>query len=172
MAAGISGVRLLTVVRVSSSSDRCLIVSHLVCKVVIFNRKKLTLVERCRSNYCVNNSVNVFRLMQERKYVCGEQLKIRILQQYVPDGQIFCLRIHQFPYQPFNPQYEIVPLLPSPYSNRAHKLNAIIGPLNYNPDSPRWFPGHRPRLCGGLVTGTSDSKIRQSYCPGPVRAPL
>ena len=80
MAAGIAGVRLLTVVRVSSSSDGCLIVSHLVCKVVIFNRKKLTLVERCRSNHCVNNRVNVFRLMQERKYVCGEQLKIRILQ--------------------------------------------------------------------------------------------
>jgi len=80
MAAGIAGVPLLTVVRVSSSSDRCLIVSHLVCKVVIFNRKKLTLVERCRSNHCVNNRVNVFRLMQERKYVCGEQLKIRFLQ--------------------------------------------------------------------------------------------
>ena len=81
MAAGIAGVRLLTVVRVSSSSDRCLIVSHQVCKVVTFNRKKLTMVERCRSNHCVNNSINVFRLMQERKYVCGEQLKIRILQQ-------------------------------------------------------------------------------------------
>ena len=84
MAAGIAGVRLLTVVRVSSSSDRCLIVSHQVCKVVTFNRKKLTMVERCRSNHCVNNSVNVFRLEQERKYVCGEQLKIRILQHCLP----------------------------------------------------------------------------------------
>ena len=81
MTAGIVDVRLLTVVRVSSSSDRCLIVSHQVCKVVTFDRKKLTMVERCRSNHCVNNSVNVFRFMQERKYVCGEQPKIRILQQ-------------------------------------------------------------------------------------------
>jgi len=81
MAAGIVDVRLLTVVRVSSSSDRCLIVSHQVCKVVTFDRKKLTMVERCPSNHCVNNSVNVFRFMQERKYVCGEQPKIRILQQ-------------------------------------------------------------------------------------------
>jgi len=80
MAAGIVDVRLLTVVRVSSSSDRCLIVSHQVCKVVTCDRKKLTMVERCRSNHCVNNSVNVFRFMQERKYVCGEQPKIRILQ--------------------------------------------------------------------------------------------
>jgi len=81
MAASMVDVRLLTVVCVSSSSDRCLIVSHQVCRVVTFNRKKLTVVERCRSNQCVNNSVNVFRLMQERKYACGEQPKIRILQQ-------------------------------------------------------------------------------------------
>jgi len=81
MAAGMVDVRLLTVVRVSASSDRCLIVSHQVCRVVTFNRKKLTVVERCRSNQWVNNSVNVFRLMQERKYACSEQPKIRILQQ-------------------------------------------------------------------------------------------
>jgi len=47
MTAGIVDVRLLTVVRVSSSSDRCLIVSHQVCKVVTFNCKKLRVVERC-----------------------------------------------------------------------------------------------------------------------------
>ena len=81
MAAGIVDLRLLTVVRVSSSSDRCLIVSHQVCRVVTFDRKKLTVVEHCRSHHCVNNSVNVFRLMPEQKYACGEQPKIRILQQ-------------------------------------------------------------------------------------------
>jgi len=37
-------VRLLTVVRVSSSSDRCLIVSHQVCGVVTFDPEKLTAV--------------------------------------------------------------------------------------------------------------------------------
>jgi len=47
MAAGIVDVRLLTVVRVSSSSDRCLMVSHQVCMVVTFDRKKLRVVERC-----------------------------------------------------------------------------------------------------------------------------
>jgi len=47
MTAGIVDVQLLTVVRVSSSSDRCLIVSHQVCKVVTFDRKKLRVVERC-----------------------------------------------------------------------------------------------------------------------------
>jgi len=89
MAAGIVDVRLLTVVRVSSSSDRCLIVSHQVCKVVTCDRKKLTMVERCRSNHCVNNSVNVFRFMQERKYVCGEQPKIRILQHLYYSSKFF-----------------------------------------------------------------------------------
>jgi len=67
MAPGIVDVRLLTVVCVSSSSDRCLIVSHQVCRVVTFDFKKLTVVERWQSNHCVNKSVNVFRLMQERK---------------------------------------------------------------------------------------------------------
>ena len=80
MAAGIVNVGLLTVVHVSSSSDRCLIVSHQVCKVVTFDHKKLTMVERCRSNHCVNNSVNVFRFMQDQKYVCGEPPKVRIPQ--------------------------------------------------------------------------------------------
>ena len=47
MAAGIVDVRLLTVICVSSSSDWCLIVLYQVCKVVTFNRKKLTMVERC-----------------------------------------------------------------------------------------------------------------------------
>ena len=97
MAAGIVDVWLLTVVCVSSSRDRCLIVSHQVCRAVTFNRKKLTVVERCRSNHCVNNSVNVFRFMQERKYACGEQPKIRILQHRMllltyqissPDGSV------------------------------------------------------------------------------------
>jgi len=80
MAAGMVDVRLLTVVHVSSSSDRCLIVSHQVCRVVTFDRKKLTVVERCRNNHLINNGINEFCLMQERKYACGEQPKIRILQ--------------------------------------------------------------------------------------------
>jgi len=46
MATGIVDVQLLTVIRVSSSSDRCLIVPHPVCKVVTFDRKKLRVVER------------------------------------------------------------------------------------------------------------------------------
>jgi len=84
MAAGIVDVQLLTVVRVSSPSNRCLIVSYQICMVVTFDRKKLTMVEGCRGNHCVNNSVNVFRFMQERKYLCGEHPKIRILQHAVP----------------------------------------------------------------------------------------
>jgi len=47
MAAGMVDVQLLTVVCVSSSGDRCLIVSHQVCRVVVLDRKKLTVVERC-----------------------------------------------------------------------------------------------------------------------------
>jgi len=81
MAAPMVDVRLWTVIRVSSSSDRCLIVSHNVCRVVTFNHKKLIVVERCRSNHCVNNGINVFRFMEEQKYACGKQPKIRILQQ-------------------------------------------------------------------------------------------
>ena len=57
-------------------------VSHQVCRLVALDRKKLTVVECCRSNHLVNNIVNAFRLMQERKYVGGEQPKIRILQHF------------------------------------------------------------------------------------------
>jgi len=67
-------------VRVSLSVYRCLVVSHQLSRVVAWDRKKLTVVERCRSNHLVNNIVNAFRLMQERKCVCGEQPKIRNLQ--------------------------------------------------------------------------------------------
>jgi len=65
----------------SLSVDRCLMVSHQVCRVVALDRKKLIVVERCRSNHLVNNIVDAFRLMQERKCVCGEQPKIVNLQQ-------------------------------------------------------------------------------------------
>ena len=47
MAAGIVDVRLLPVICVSSSSDRCMIMSHQLCKVVTFDHKKLRVVERC-----------------------------------------------------------------------------------------------------------------------------
>ena len=80
IATGMVDVQLLTIVHVSSSCNRCLIVSHHICRVVTSNRKKLRVVERCPSNYCVINSVNVFRLEQERKYACGEYSKFRILQ--------------------------------------------------------------------------------------------
>jgi len=80
MAAGLVHVRLLTVVRVSVSGDRCLTVLYQVCRVVGLNRRKLTVVERCRSNHLVNSSVDAFRLIRERKNICGEQPKIRILQ--------------------------------------------------------------------------------------------
>jgi len=82
MVARIVDARQLTVVRVSLSGNRCLIVWHQVCRVVVLDRrKKLTMVERCRSNHDVNNIVSVFCLMQGRQHVCGEQPKIRILQQ-------------------------------------------------------------------------------------------
>jgi len=67
MAAGMVDIRLLTIVRVSPSGDWCLIVSHQVSRMVTLDCKKLTVVEHCRSNHLVN-SVNAFRLMQERKY--------------------------------------------------------------------------------------------------------
>ena len=63
-------------VRVSLAVDRCLMVSHQVCIVVALDLKKLTVVEHCRSNHLVNNIVDAFRLMQERKCVCGEQPEI------------------------------------------------------------------------------------------------
>jgi len=66
-------------VRVLLSVDRCLMVSHQVCMVVALDRKKLTVV-RCRSNHLVNNIVDAFRLMQERKCVYGEQPEIVNLQ--------------------------------------------------------------------------------------------
>jgi len=50
MAAGMIDVLLFSVVRVSWSGDRCLMVSHPVCRVVALDRKKLTVVERCGSN--------------------------------------------------------------------------------------------------------------------------
>jgi len=56
-------------VRVSLSVDWCLMVSHQICRVVALDRKKLTVVERCGSNHLVNNIVDAFRLMQERKCV-------------------------------------------------------------------------------------------------------
>jgi len=66
---------------VSLSLDRCLMVLHQVCRAVALDRKKLTVLERCRSNHRVSNIVDAFGLMQERKCVCGEQPKIRNLQQ-------------------------------------------------------------------------------------------
>ena len=80
MAAGMVDVRLSTVVRVSLSGDRCLAVLYQVCRVVVLNRRKLRVVERCRSNHLANSIVDAFRLIRERKYVCGEQPKIAILQ--------------------------------------------------------------------------------------------
>jgi len=51
MAKGAVAVRLLAVVRVSLSVDWWLMVSHQVCRVVVLDRKKLTVVERCRSDH-------------------------------------------------------------------------------------------------------------------------
>jgi len=56
-------------VRVSLSVDRCLMVFHQVCRVVELDRRKLIAVERCRSNHLVNNIVDAFHFMQERKCV-------------------------------------------------------------------------------------------------------
>jgi len=81
MAAGIVDIGLLTIVRISSSSDWCLIVLHQSCRMGTLDCKKLTVVERCRSSHLVHNSVNEFCLMQEQKYACGKHPKIRILQQ-------------------------------------------------------------------------------------------
>jgi len=54
-------------VHISLLVDRCLILSHQVCRVMALNRKKLTIVEHFRSNPPFNDIVVAFRLMQERK---------------------------------------------------------------------------------------------------------
>jgi len=68
-------------VRVSFEGDWCLISLHPLCRIAVSDDVKLTVVERYQSNRLFGYMVVAFRLMQERKYVCGKQPKIVNLQQ-------------------------------------------------------------------------------------------
>ena len=50
---------------------------------------KLIVVERYQSNRLFGYMVVAFRLMQERKYVCGKQPKIVILQHFLTPSTVF-----------------------------------------------------------------------------------